>query len=181
MCMSTQTTKINISEKLIHRRITHMKTYTEALNESRSDFRNNKSSSIDKDRRRVVESLMLDYGVKSVNDLSEADKNYMKSQILTYWDPRRGLTADGKRYLRDGTTRLNESADNEKIAKYIENSVKQDINDWILKISNKKADEKVNELVNKIEIATKKKISKESVVTAIMNIVSPALKQSMLK
>ena len=108
-----------------------MKKFDEAYNQSKKVVTESKQQQIDREHALVVESVKNEFGVTDFRNVSDFEKNEIRSIILEYWDPKSGLTEKGRNYIENGVTSVNESSSPESIKRKLISQSSSYLRQWV--------------------------------------------------
>ena len=108
-----------------------MKKFQDAFEHSKKTVTESRQQQIDHEHALVVESVKKEFGVTDLKNVSDFEKNELRSLVLEYWDPKSGLTEKGHNYIENGISTLNESSSTGTIKRHFINQSSAYLRQWV--------------------------------------------------
>lgn len=154
-----------------------MRDFNQVLNESKTEVLAAKKAKIDNERIAILEAVKTDYMITSkFKELPTSEQQKLKSVILEYWNPKTGLTSKGVKFLNEGESTLTKDSDAKDVKRFIEKTVKRDIDNYLKASYNGTGKQIVTKLQKEIESMVGKRIKYQFVLDAVVEVITPKLK-----
>lgn len=136
-----------------------MRTFNEALAESKSKMLEAKSNEIEYQKVALLERIKQDWMIDcKLKELSEARQHQVLNQLRVYWDESVGINKAGIKYLQEGRMNVNESSSPAEIKAFADNEVKRNIASFCGAFAQGRGKEVVKKLQENLRIKTGKNV-----------------------
>lgn len=136
-----------------------MKSFNEALAESKRMTLNAKSNEIEYQKVALLERIKQDWMIDGkLKDLNESRRKEVLNHLLLYWDAKTGINKAGIKYLQEGRMTVNESSTPSEIKLFACNEVKRNIGQFCFAFAQGRGKEVVKKLQENLRVLTGKSV-----------------------